>query len=188
MPKFGLRKLLRRYWGVLTACCVLLGLALCFGIELKTTPRARETFCLFMDFPNGEVNAFELESHIKEVDPVIKRASALSFDPASSDYQTYCSTWAQNSDLLLFSSEYLAKKDMGEFAVLDSLDASDAYQVGGVSYGLKAQLSENPYFEAKEGTYYCFFRKSSVHLGALDEASQSDLCLVLAKELFHALP
>lgn len=188
MPKFGLGKLLRRYWGILVAFCAIIGIGLCFGIELKTTPSARETFSLFMDVPYGSVKSSELESHIKEVDPTIKSASALSFDPSSNDYQTYYSTWAANSDLLLFSSEYLAKKDMSEFAALDSLNASDGYQVDGVTYGLKANLVENPYFEIPEGTYYCFFRKSSVHLGSLDEASQSDLCLVLAKELFHVLP
>ncbi len=188
MPKFGLGKLLRRYWGILVVSCILIGLGLCFGIELKTTPSARETFSLFMDVPYGEVKSLELESHIKEVDPAIKRASALSFDPSSNEYQTYYSTWAASSDLLLFSSEYLAKKDMSEFASLGSLDVAEGYQVDGVTYGLKANLVENPYFEIPEGTYYCFFRKSSVHLGSLDESSQSDLCLVLAKELFHALP
>ncbi len=188
MPKFGLGKLLRRYWGILVAFCVVIGIGLCFGIELKTTPSARETFSLFLDLPYGSVKSLELESHIKEVDPAIKRAGAFSFDPSSSDYQTYYSTWGASSDLLLFSDEYLAKKDMSEFAALDSLDVSEGYQVDGVTYGLKADLTENPYFEAREGTYYCFFRKSSVHLGSLDETSQSNLCLILAKELFHALP
>ncbi len=188
MPKFGLGKLLRRYWGILVAFCVVIGVGLCFGIELKTTPSARETFSLFMDLPYGSVKSSELESRIKEVDPAIKKASSLSFDPSSSDYQTYYSTWAASSDLLLFSSEYLTKKDMSEFAVLDSLNVSDGYKADGVTYGLKANLTTNHYFEIPEGTYYCFFRKTSVHLGSLDEASQSDLCLTLAKELFHVLP
>ncbi len=188
MPKFGLGKLLRRYWGVLVAFCVVIGVSLCFGIELKTTPSARETFSLFMDFAYGSLNSTQLEDRIKEVDPTIKRASAFSFDPSSNDYQTYYSTWGATSDLLLFSSEYLAKKDMKDFLALDSLNVSDGYQVGGVTYGLKANLAENPYFTVPEGTYYCFFRKTSVHLLGLAEESQSDLCLTLAKELFHVLP
>ena len=185
MPKFGLWKMFRRYWAPLIISCVLVSVALCFGIELKTTPSARETFSLFADFPYGSLKDKNLESHIKEVDPTLKIASAFSFDPNSSDYQTYYSTWSPNCDMFLFSGEYLENKDVSEFVPLDSLGVSDGYKVNGITYGLKADLSGSVYFSNSEGTYYCFFRKTSVHLGSLDESSQSDLCLTLAKDLFR---
>ncbi len=185
MPKFGLWKLFRRYWAPLIISCVLIGVGLCLCIELKTNPSPRETFSLFLDFPYGSLDSKALESHIKEVDPTLKRASAFSFDPSSDEYQTYYSVWAPNCDLLLFSSEYLENKDMNDFVPLDSLNVSDGYKANGVTYGLKANLSGNVYFPSSEGTYYCFFRKTSVHLGSFGESSQSNLCLTLAKVLFN---
>ena len=185
MPKFVLWKMFRRYWAPLIISCVLISVALCFGVELKTTPSARETFSLFADFPYGSLKGKDLENRIKENDPALKRTTAFSFDPSSNDYQTYYSTWAPSCDMLLFSGEYLENKDMSEFVPLDSLSASDGYKVNGITYGLKADLSGNAYFPNSEGTYYCFFHKTSVHLGSLDESSQSDLCLTLAKVLFR---
>ncbi len=184
MPKFGLGKLFRHYWALLGVLCVLLGLGLCFGVELKTTPSARETFSLFMDVAYGSVETEKLQSHIKEVDPSIKLVGVLSFDPASSDYETYYSS-AISCDLYLFSGDYLKDKDLSEFASLDTLGVSDGYQVDGVTYGLKANLTENEYFPVPQGTYYCFFSKTSVHLGSLSDSSQSELALTLAKDLFR---
>ena len=185
MPKYGLGKLFRRYWALLGVLCLILGFALCFVVELKTTPSARETFSLFMDFAYGSVETQKLESHIKEVDPAIKLVGVLSFDPSSSEYDTYYSS-AISCDLYLFSADYLKDKDMSEFASLDSLGVSDGYKVKGTTYGLKASVSENDYFPSPQGTYYCFFKKTSVHLGSLSDSSQSDLALTLAKDLFHA--
>lgn len=184
MPKFGLGKLFRQYWALLGILCVLLGLALCYSVEIKTTPSARQSFSLFFDLPYGSVKEEKLSKHIKDVDPEIKLVGVLAFDPSSDEYETYCSS-SIACDLYLYSGEYLDKKDLIGFASLDSLSVSDGYQANGVTYGLKANLTENDYFSVPEGTYYCFFRKGSVHLGALDVASQSDLALNLAKDLFH---
>ncbi len=187
MPKFSLGKLFCRYWALLGICCVLLGVALCFGVELRTAPSERETFSMFLDLDYGSVDDEAISNRVKEIDPRIKRAGAFSFSPSSDEYETYYSAWGANCDLFLFSADYLEGKDMGEFAPLTSLGASETYQIDGVSYGIKAHLGENPYFPLPEGAYYCFFRKTSVHLGSLSESSQSDLCLTLAKELFHAI-
>ena len=187
MPKFSLIKLLRRYWAILGVLCVVIGAALCFGIELKTTPSARETFSMFLDLPYGSIASSKLERYIKEKDPAIKLATASCFDPSSDEYSTYYSTLGKSADLLLFSSDYLEKRDYEEFAAVDSLMKSDCYVADGVSYGLKAEVKINEYFTVSKGAYYCFFRKTSVHIGSLGEGCQSDLALELAKELFGAI-
>jgi hypothetical protein len=187
MPKFSLAKLLRRYWAILGVLCVVIGASVCFGIELKTTPSARETFSMFLDLPYGSIASSALESRIKEKDHAIKLATAYCFDPSSDEYSTYYSTWGRSADLLLFSSDYLKERDFGEFASVDSLMESDCYAVNGVSYGLKAEVKINEYFTVSNGAYYCFFRKTSVHIGNLSEDCQSDLAIELAKEFFGAL-
>ncbi len=187
MTDFGLKKLFARYWGVLLAISAVLSVALCLGIEFKTKPSSRETFSLFMDFAYGSVKTDAMERRIKEIDPALKKINAYSYGPSASGYQTYYSSWAANSDLLLLSEEYLDKKDMSEFVSLNSLEASNTYKVDGISYGLKANLTENDYFSLPNGAYYCFFRKDSVHLGGLSETGQSGLSLTIAKELFHVL-
>ncbi len=186
MPEFGLRKILHRYIAPLLALMAVIALALCLGISFRTKPTARESFSIFLDLPYGQVLTAKMEERTKEIDPSIKKANVFSYSPSSSRYDTYYQTRGKEADLLLLSSDYLDKKDMNDFATLNDI-ADEGYKVDGVLYGLSPKTSKSDYFEFEESSYYCFLRKTSVHLGSLSSSSQSDLAILLLKEFFDAL-
>lgn len=186
MNEIRLGKLFKRYAAPIFVVCALWAVALCLSIEIKTKPKASETFSLFMDLPYGSASSSKMESRIKEIAPSIKKCEVFCSSPSSSEYSTYYSTKGAEADLLVLSSSYLEKKSMDDFASLGSI-SKEGYSRDGVVYGLECNKSGGDYFSFPEGTYYCFLRKSSCHISSISLSDGDDLAITIMREFFYAV-
>ena len=176
MTKNIIKTIASKRWYLLLLGVLLSTTSLSLAIILKTNPKKKEKFSLFISLVETSVKTNEINEQIKSLND-FKEVTITAISPDSSLYDNYYQTYGKTSDILVVREDLY--QQVSQYSFMPIPEKYQSYS-GEEEYGILLNGAKNyweDYLSYDDNKYYLCINDSSVH--------KDTYCLDLLEVIFN---